>query len=285
MNKIANITRTLAILKRHNFSFKKKFGQNFLVDHNTLESIVTLSGITDKTLVLEIGPGIGALTQYIAEKAKKVIAFEIDKSLEPLLFETLEGFDNVEVIFEDFLNADFESVIAKEEYEDIYVIANLPYYITTPIITRIIESNVKFNSMVMMMQKEVAQRFSANKSTKDFNSLSVFIQYHTDAKIILNVSKNVFIPKPNVDSAVIKLTRLEEPRVKVENQSEFFKFVRECFKMKRKTLRNNLKTFDIAVMEKVFNKLDISLTRRAESLTLEEFAAIHNEYQEMKQNS
>jgi len=278
MEKIANINRTLQTIKKFDFNFKKKFGQNFLVDHNTLSSIVSLSGISKDTLVIEIGPGIGALTQYLAEASSKVIAFEIDRTLEPILNETLKDFDNIDVIFEDFLKADFESVIANEEYSEIYVVANLPYYITTPIIERIIESNIKFNSMVMMMQKEVAQRLSAANNTKDFNSLSVFIQYHTEANIILNVSKNVFIPKPNVDSAVIKLTRLDQPRVAVEDETMFFKFVRDCFRMRRKTIKNNLKGYDLKVFEKVFEENDLSLTRRAESLTLNDFANLFNGY-------
>ncbi len=283
--KISSPSKTKELLKKHGFSFKKSFGQNFLIDGNVLNNIVSEAEITDETLVIEIGPGIGALTQYIADRAKKVLAFEIDHRLEPLLQETLEEYPNVEVVFEDFLKADIKTIIeAQGEFKDVAVVANLPYYITTPIITKILELKLPVDRMVFMMQKEVARRLSANTSTKDYNSLSLFIQYYCKAKIVLDIPRTVFIPQPNVDSAILRLDVLKEPTVVVKDEDRMFELIRAGFAMRRKTLRNNYKKLDLPHIEKAFELNDLSLTLRAEALSLEDYANIINTLIELEEN-
>jgi 16S rRNA (adenine1518-N6/adenine1519-N6)-dimethyltransferase len=283
--KISSPSKTKELLKRHGFSFKKSFGQNFLIDGNVLSNIVSEADITEDTLVIEIGPGIGALTQYLADVSKKVLAFEIDTRLEPLLAETLEEYPNVEVVFEDFLKADVKKIIEEQgEFKDVAVVANLPYYITTPIITKILELKMPVNRMVFMMQKEVAKRLSANTSTKDYNSLSIFIQYYCSARIVLDISRTVFIPQPNVDSAILRLDVLDTPSVNVVDEDRMFTMIRDGFKMRRKTLRNNYKKYDLELLEKVFAKNGLDLTLRAEALTLQDYANIVNTLVEFETN-
>lgn len=273
--KIGSYNELSRVLEKYNFKIKKKFGQNFLVDPNTLTNIVEKANIDKDTLVIEIGPGVGALSQYILDKCGYLLAYEIDDSLIEILDETLSEYNNFEIINEDFLKADVNKKLKKHNYEKIIVVANLPYYITTPIITKILEENIKVDYMVMMMQKEVAERLAAVKRTKDYNSLSVFIQYFCDVKHLMNVSRNVFVPKPNVDSAVIKLSI--NKKYKVDKEKLFFDLVRSSFQFRRKTLNNNLKKFDNDKLKKVFKKLNLNLSQRAEELSLEDFVNVANE--------
>ncbi|WP_008824954.1 16S rRNA (adenine(1518)-N(6)/adenine(1519)-N(6))-dimethyltransferase RsmA [Haloplasma contractile] len=287
MNKkdIATITNTNHIIKKYNFHLKKSFGQNFLVDLNILKNIVSSADITEETGVIEIGPGIGALTEQLAKKAKKVVAYEIDQRLIPILDETLQPYNNIIIINEDILKANVNKMIEEEfnGYEDIAVVANLPYYITTPILMGLIEKNLPINRYCVMMQKEVAKRLSGGPNTKEYNSLTIAVNYYTIPKIVLTVPKTVFIPKPNVDSAVVRLDKREEPAVKVNDESFFFKVVRGSFIQRRKTIYNNLKqslkgvltTDDIKTALKA---VDIKENARGESLTIEQFAKLSNEF-------
>lgn len=286
MNKdIATPIRTRAILEKYGFSFKKSLGQNFLIDTNILRKIVDSANINTQTGVIEIGPGIGALTEQLAKQAKKVISFEIDQRLIPILNETLAPYPNVKIIPEDILKADVRNAIEEElaEVEKIMVVANLPYYITTPIIMKLLEEQLPISGLVMMLQKEVADRMSAKPGTKNYGSLSIAVQYYTKAEIVMTVPKTVFVPQPNVDSAVIKLTMREQPLVKVINE-DFFSFItKSCFAQRRKTLLNNLTSQLPKGKEKkdtilkILNDLDIDPVRRGESLTIEEFAKLSNE--------
>ncbi|ERJ12467.1 Ribosomal RNA small subunit methyltransferase A protein [Haloplasma contractile SSD-17B] len=282
---IATITNTNHIIKKYNFHLKKSFGQNFLVDLNILKNIVSSADITEETGVIEIGPGIGALTEQLAKKAKKVVAYEIDQRLIPILDETLQPYNNIIIINEDILKANVNKMIEEEfnGYEDIAVVANLPYYITTPILMGLIEKNLPINRYCVMMQKEVAKRLSGGPNTKEYNSLTIAVNYYTIPKIVLTVPKTVFIPKPNVDSAVVRLDKREEPAVKVNDESFFFKVVRGSFIQRRKTIYNNLKqslkgvltTDDIKTALKA---VDIKENARGESLTIEQFAKLSNEF-------
>jgi 16S rRNA (adenine1518-N6/adenine1519-N6)-dimethyltransferase len=286
MNKdIATPIRTRAILEKYGFSFKKSLGQNFLIDTNILRKIVDSANINTQTGVIEIGPGIGALTEQLAKQAKKVISFEIDQRLIPILNETLAPYPNVKIIPEDILKADVRNAIEEElaEVEKIMVVANLPYYITTPIIMKLLEEQLPISGLVMMLQKEVADRMSAKPGTKNYGSLSIAVQYYTKAEIVMTVPKTVFVPQPNVDSAVIKLTMREQPLVKVINEDFFFFITKSCFAQRRKTLLNNLTSQLPKGKEKkdtilkILNDLDIDPVRRGESLTIEEFAKLSNE--------
>lgn len=286
MNKdIATPIRTRAILEKYGFSFKKSLGQNFLIDTNILRKIVDSANINTQTGVIEIGPGIGALTEQLAKQAKKVISFEIDQRLIPILNETLAPYPNVKIIPEDILKADVRNAIEEElaEVEKIMVVANLPYYITTPIIMKLLEEQLPISGLVMMLQKEVADRMSAKPGTKNYGSLSIAVQYYTKAEIVMTVPKTVFVPQPNVDSAVIKLTMREQPLVKVINEDFFFFITKSCFAQRRKTLLNNLTSQLPKGKEKkdtilkILNDLDIDPVRRGESLTIEEFAQLSNE--------
>lgn len=282
MRDIATKSNTKEIIEKHGFTFKKSFGQNFLTDTNILNKIVNAADLNDEVGVIEIGPGIGALTEFIARKAKKVVAYEIDPRLIPILAETLAPYDNVKVIHQDILKADVASMI-EEEFKDvkhIAVVANLPYYITTPILMGLIEKKLPIDWYVTMMQKEVAERLSANPGSKDYNALSIAVQYYTEAKIALNVPKTVFIPAPNVDSSVVKLTRREEPAVIVENEDFFLEIVHAAFKQRRKTIQNNLNQhFNELTKEDVTVLLEaagIVPSRRGETLTIEEFGHLSN---------
>jgi 16S rRNA (adenine1518-N6/adenine1519-N6)-dimethyltransferase len=282
MKDIATPVRTKAILEKYGFSFKKSLGQNFLIEPNVLSRIVDHANVTDKTGVIEIGPGIGALTENLARRAKKVVAFEIDQRLLPILNETLDPYPNVTVIHQDVLEANLEEAI-KEHFSDcdeIMVVANLPYYVTTPIIMKLLEDKLPLKGIVVMLQKEVADRISAKPSTKEYGSLSIAVQYYTDAKTVMTVPKTVFVPQPNVDSAIIRLLIREKPIVELENESFFFQIVRASFAQRRKTLLNNLVHFlpngkELKqIIEETLVQIEIDGRRRGESLSIEEFAKL-----------
>ncbi len=282
MRDIATKSNTKEIIERHGFTFKKSFGQNFLTDTNILNKIVDAANLGEDVGVIEIGPGIGALTEFIARRAKKVVAYEIDPRLIPILAETLAPYDNVKVIHQDILKADVASMI-EEEFKDvkhIAVVANLPYYITTPILMGLIEKKLPIDWYVTMMQKEVAERLSAKPGTKDYNALSIAVQYYTEAKIALNVPKTVFIPAPNVDSSVVRLTKRQHPAVEVDNEDFFLEIVHAAFKQRRKTIQNNLNQhFTDLTKEQVtalLEEAEILPSRRGETLSIEEFGHLSN---------
>ncbi len=262
-------------MDKYGFNLKKMFGQNFIIDENIISNIISKSGIDKDTLVIEIGPGAGSLTYKLSEYAKNVLCYEIDKTLKDLLNDNLKDLTNVEIKFEDFLKSNPNEDIKKYSYKKLYVVANLPYYITTPIIMKFIEDSVPVDKLVVMVQKEVGDRFKAVPNTKEYNSLSVYLNYYFDVKKLLDVSRNVFIPKPNVDSIVIEFTRREN-LIKLNNQSLFFRLVRDSFKQKRKNLRNNLKGYDLEQIESILQKHNLDLTARAEQLPIEIFVEISN---------
>lgn len=257
------------------FNFKKKFGQNFLKDDSIPKKIVESANILDDSLVIEIGPGAAALTKILGKKAMQVLCYEIDESLEDILDHELVGYDNVDIIFDDFLNRDVKKDIEKYNYSHLYVVANLPYYITTPIVTKIVEEGINVEKVVIMIQKEVADRFAAKPNSKEYGSITVFLNYYFDIKKEFLVSRNCFIPKPNVDSIVISLNKKKE-MLSVNNQELFFKLVRDSFRFKRKTLRNNLKGYDLKKVEDVLKEYKFDLSVRAEDLPLEVFVKISN---------
>ena len=266
-------------IEENHFNFKKKYGQNFIVDKNIIHSIIKKSEIDDETLVIEIGPGAGSLTSELGKYAKNVIAYEIDETLKPILEKNITP--NTEVIYEDFLKRDIAEDIKKYNYKKLYVIANLPYYITTPIIIKLIETKIDFDKIVVMVQKEVGDRFKAKPKTKEYNSLSVFLSYYFNITKILDVSRNVFMPKPNVDSIVVCFTKKVD-KLKVNNEELFFKLIKDSFKQKRKNLRNNLKGYDLENISKTLSKYKLDLTVRAEALPLEIFVDIANNLEEDK---
>jgi len=279
---IATPVRTRAILEKYGFSFKKSLGQNFLIDTNILKKIVGFANLTEKSGAIEIGPGIGALTEQLARECKKVAAFEIDQRLLPILADTLSPYPNVKIIHQDVLKADVKAVIAQEftGIEDLMVVANLPYYVTTPIIMKLLEDKLPIRGIVCMLQKEVADRISAKPGTKDYGSLSIAIQYYTAAETVMVVPKTVFVPQPNVDSAVIRLTLRETPAVAVQNEDFFFKVTKAAFAQRRKTLLNNL-TSQLPNGKQKKEEIMAALTasgvdpsRRGETLSLEEFASL-----------
>ena len=279
---------TKEIINKYSFAFQKKFGQNFLIDSNVLESIIRGAEITKDDFVLEIGPGIGTMTQYLCEAARQVVAVEIDKMLIPILEDTLSEYDNVEVINQDVLKVDIKSLAdEKNNGKPIKVVANLPYYITTPIIMGLFESGVPIDSSTIMVQKEVADRMQTGPGSKDYGALSLAVQYYATAKVILNVSATCFMPRPNVDSAVIKLTRHKEPTVNVADEKLMFKIIRASFNQRRKTLVNGLKnspelSFSKEQIVKAIEKIGKPETIRGEALTLEEFAELANAFTELK---
>ena len=280
--RIADYSVTKAVLERHGFTFKKSFGQNFLTDTNILQKIVDTAEIDDQVNVIEIGPGIGALTEFLAERAAQVMAFEIDHRLVPILADTLRDFDNVTVVNEDILKVDLAQHIQNFKNPDlpIKVVANLPYYITTPILMHLIESGIPFSEFVVMMQKEVADRISAQPNTKAYGSLSIAVQYYMTAKVAFIVPRTVFVPAPNVDSAILKMVRRPEPAVAVEDEKFFFKVSKASFTHRRKTLWNNLtgyfgKTDEIkGKLTKALDQAGLSPSVRGEALGLEEFASL-----------
>ena len=263
------------MLAKNDFNLKKKFGQNFIIDENIINNIVSKSEIDETTLVIEIGPGAGSLTSGLAKKAKNVICYEIDKSLEEVLKTNLKEYNNVKVKFIDFLNANVKDDLKEYEYEKLYVVANLPYYITTPIIMKFIEDKIDASKIVIMVQKEVGDRFKAEPGSKDYGSLSIFLKYYFDIAKLMDVSKNVFIPKPNVDSIVVCFSKVKS-KVYVKNEELFFKLVKDSFVQKRKTIKNNLKSYNLNSIEQVLLKNGFDLSVRAEQLSIEIFAQIAN---------
>ena len=261
-------------LEKENFNLKKKFGQNFIIDENIIDSIINKAEIDATTLVLEIGPGAGSLTYKLAKKAKNVLCYEIDVTLKEILKNNLQEFNNVDIIYEDFLKADVINQIKKYSFDKLYVVANLPYYITTPILIKLVEDQITVDKIVVMVQKEVGDRFKAKPNSRDYNSLSVYLNYYFNVKKLLDVSRNVFIPKPNVDSIVVEFTKKE--RKKLKDEQLFFKLVRDSFKQKRKNLRNNLNGYDLDKIEEVLKKYNFDLTTRAEQLDIDIFIDIAN---------
>lgn len=282
MPTLGNPTGTIEVLKKYHFNFQKRYGQNFLIDSHILEKIIGSAEITKEDCVLEIGPGIGTMTQYLAESAREVIAVEIDKSLIPILEDTLSPYNNVTVINEDILKVDIRKLVEeKNQGKPIKVVANLPYYITTPIIMGLFESHVPLKSITIMVQKEVADRMQVGPGTKDYGALSLAVQYYAKPKVITYVSPECFIPKPNVGSAVICLERYEESPVKVEDEGFLFRVIRAAFNQRRKTLANGLgNASDLGVTRaqatEALEALGFSLSIRGEALTLEEFAKLSN---------
>jgi len=280
--RIADYSVTKAVLERHGFTFKKSFGQNFLTDTNILQKIVDTAEIDKNVNVIEIGPGIGALTEFLAENAAEVMAFEIDERLVPILEDTLRDHDNIKVINEDVLKADLQTRVKefKNPNLPIKVVANLPYYITTPILMHLIESKIPFAEFVVMMQKEVADRISAEPNTKAYGSLSIAVQYYMTAKVAFVVPRTVFVPAPNVDSAILKMTRREQPLVEVKDEDFFFRVSKISFVHRRKTLWNNLTSY-FGKSEEVKTKLEQALGNanikpsiRGEALSIPDFARL-----------
>ena len=280
--RIADYSVTRAILERHGFTFKKSFGQNFLTDTNILQKIVDTAEIDKKVNVIEIGPGIGALTEFLAESAAEVMAFEIDDRLVPILADTLRDFDNVTVVNQDILKVDLAQYIAefKNPGLPIKVVANLPYYITTPILMHLIESGIPFSEFVVMMQREVADRISAQPNTKAYGSLSIAVQYYMTAKVAFIVPRTVFVPAPNVDSAILKMVRRDQPAVEVQDEKFFFKVTKASFVHRRKTLWNNLTSYfgkseeTKVKLTAALEQAELSPSVRGEALTLADFARL-----------
>ena len=274
---------TIAILQKYNFMFQKRFGQNFLIDTRVLDKIISASGITKDDMILEVGPGIGTMTQYLCESARKVIAVEIDKNLIPILEnDTLKEYDNVRVINEDILKLDINKLVEEEnDGKPIKVVANLPYYITTPIIMGLFESHVPIESITIMVQKEVADRMKVGPGSKDYGALSLAVQYYAEPEIVTFVPANCFMPRPNVGSAVIKLTRHEQVPVEVKDEKLMFKLIRAAFNQRRKTLQNSINNSPELSLSKdqvveALDKMGLSQTIRGEALSLEQFAQLAN---------
>ena len=280
--KLSDPKKTIEVIQKYQFAFQKRFGQNFLIDAHVLEKIVSAAGITKDDCVLEIGPGIGTMTQYLAESAGQVIAVEIDTNLLPILADTLKDYSNVKVINQDILKVDINELV--KEYNNgrpIKVVANLPYYITTPIIMGLFESNVPIDNITVMVQKEVADRMQVGPGSKDYGALSLAVQYYASPYIVANVPPNCFIPRPNVGSAVILQTRYQEPPVQVKDPKLMFKLIRASFNQRRKTLQNGLNnspeiSFSKEEITKAIESLGVSPSVRGEALSLEQFAQLAN---------
>ena len=285
---LSNPTNTLAVINKHEFAFQKKFGQNFLIDEGIVNKIVREAGVTKDDFVLEIGPGIGTMTQLLCEQAGGVAAVEIDTNLIPILKETLAEYDNVTIINEDILKVDIKKLAEeKNGGKPIKVVANLPYYITTPIIMGLFESNVPIDSITVMVQKEVADRMQVGPGTKDYGALSLAVQYYSKPQVVINVPPECFIPRPNVGSAVIRLTRYKEPPVKVRDEKLMFKLIRASFKQRRKTLANGLNNspennFSKEEITAAIESLHKGPSIRGEALTLSEFAALSDYFSNIK---
>ena len=289
---IASPSRTKEILQRHGFSFKKSLGQNFLTEPNILRHIAATAELNEESQIIEVGPGIGALTEHLARSGGEVLAFEIDGRLLPILEETLSPYDNVTVVNEDVLKVNLREIAGQvfDLEKPIQVVANLPYYITTPIMMHFLESDLPVEKMVVMMQKEVAERIQAKPKSKAYGSLSIAVQYYMEASIAFIVPKTAFVPQPNVDSAILKLERRQQPLVEVKDEDFFFKVVKAAFQLRRKTLWNNLlHTFGKdeatkAWLEQSLSLAEIDPKRRGETLSIEEFASLANHMLECKQN-
>ncbi|MCH4828036.1 MAG: 16S rRNA (adenine(1518)-N(6)/adenine(1519)-N(6))-dimethyltransferase RsmA [Planococcus sp. (in: firmicutes)] len=279
---IATPIRTQQIMTKYNLKVKKSLGQNFLIDPNILRKIVGQANLTKKSAAIEIGPGIGALTEHLAREAGKVLAFEIDQRLLPVLADTLSPYDNISIVHADILKTNVQEAIDRElaDYDDIVVVANLPYYVTTPIILKLLLEKLPIRGMVVMLQKEVAERITAKPGTKAYGSLSIAIQYYTQAEMALTVPKSVFLPQPNVDSAVIRMTKREVPEVEVIDEDFFFSVTRGSFVQRRKTILNNLQVAMPSGKEKkefilkALEEAEIDPTRRGETLTIKEFGLL-----------
>lgn len=282
MEKLSNPKKTIEVIQKYQFRFQKKFGQNFLIDERVIDKIIAAAGITKEDCVLEIGPGIGTLTQMLAEHAKQVIAVEIDKNLIPVLEDTLKDYENISIINQDILKVDINELVEKQNGgKPIKVVANLPYYITTPIIMGLFESHVPLESVTVMVQKEVAQRMQEGPNCKEYGALSLAVQYYAKPYLVANVPPNCFMPRPNVGSAVIRLTRWEQCPVQVEDEKFMFALIRAAFNQRRKTLvnaANNAKELGISKeqMLAALKELGYPETLRGEALSLQEFAALSN---------
>ncbi len=288
---LGNPKNTIEVLQKYNFNFQKKFGQNFLIDSNILEEIIDAAGVTEDDMVLEIGPGIGTMTQYLCERARQVVAVEIDTNLIPILADTLKDYDNVEVINQDILKVDINELAEKyNNGRPIKVVANLPYYITTPIIMGLFESHVPIDSITIMVQKEVADRMKVGPGTKDYGALSLAVQYYARPEIVVNVPPSCFMPQPKVGSAVIRLVRHENPPVDVKSEKLMFQIIRGSFNQRRKTLANGLNNFGGINLSKEeiqesIRELGVADNIRGEALTLEQFADLSNIiYSKMNKN-
>lgn len=285
-NRLGNPKNTIEVIQKYEFAFQKKFGQNFLIDTHVLDKIIRAAGVTKEDMVLEIGPGIGTMTQCLAEAAGRVVAVEIDSNLIPILKDTLKDYDNITVINEDILKVDIKKLA--EEYNGgrpIKVVANLPYYITTPIIMGLFESEVPIDNITVMVQKEVADRMQTGPGSKDYGALSLAVQYYAEPYIVANVPPNCFIPRPNVGSAVIRLTRHQKPPVEVKDSGLMFRLIRASFNQRRKTLQNGLNNspelhYSKEQIARAIESLSVPATVRGEALTLEQFARLANYFTE-----
>jgi 16S rRNA (adenine1518-N6/adenine1519-N6)-dimethyltransferase len=284
MNKdIATPLRTKELLAKYGFSFKKSLGQNFLIDLNILQQIVHAARIDQQVGVIEVGPGMGALTEQLAKKAGKVLSFEIDQRLLPVLQETLAPYSNIKIVHQDVLKADIAQLVEEHlgQYQRVSVVANLPYYVTTPILLHFLESGLHFEHIVVMIQREVAARIAAKPGTKEYGSLSIAVQYYAESKVERVIPKTVFIPQPNVDSAVLKLTMRDKPPVEVDDEDFFFRLIRASFAQRRKTLVNNLQSYfgpewSKAELIRHLEEIGIDGSRRGETLSIVEFATLSN---------
>ena len=290
MSNLGTPEKTLEIIGKYGFHFQKKYGQNFLIEKNIIENIISSSGIDKDDCVLEIGPGIGTMTEYLCKNSKFVIAVEIDKNLIPILEETLKDYDNKIIINQDILKTDISDLSLKyNNGKPIKVVANLPYYITTPIIMGLFEKNIPLKSITVMIQKEVADRMRSKPKTKDYGALALAVQFYSKPEVIAEVSKNCFIPRPKVSSSVIKLTKFEKPPINVKNEKFMFKVIRAAFNQRRKTLQNALSTLDIKIKKEelleIFKELNLEEKVRGEALTLDEFARLADILYEISKNN
>nr|WP_269667995.1 16S rRNA (adenine(1518)-N(6)/adenine(1519)-N(6))-dimethyltransferase RsmA [Staphylococcus arlettae] len=284
MKDIATPSRTKALLNQYGFDFKKSLGQNFLIDVNIIHKIIDASDIDEHTGIIEIGPGMGSLTEQLAKHAQKVLSFEIDQRLIPVLDDTLAPYDNVTIINEDILKADIATYVHQHlaECDKIMVVANLPYYITTPILLNLMQQTLPIDGYVVMMQKEVGERLNAQVGTKAYGSLSIVAQYYTETSKVLTVPKSVFLPPPNVDSIVVKLMKREAPQVQVDNENDFFKLTKAAFSQRRKTINNNYQSLfkegkkNKALIAEWLESSGIDPKRRGETLSIKEFALLYN---------
>lgn len=282
---VATPSRTKALLNQYGFNFKKSLGQNFLIDVNIIQKIIDASDIGENTGIIEIGPGMGSLTEQLAKNAKKVVAFEIDQRLIPVLKDTMGPYDNVEIINEDILKADIAHYVTEHlaDCDNIMVVANLPYYITTPILLNLMQQTLPIDGYVVMMQKEVGERLNAQVGTKAYGSLSIVTQYYTETSKVLTVPKTVFLPPPNVDSIVVKLMKRQTPEIDIDNEDKFFKMTKAAFSQRRKTISNNYQSLFVdgkankEIIKKWLETSGIDPRRRGETLSIKEFAKLYNE--------